>query len=119
MASCPRILQAAVIGSAMNSKHLTYPHPLWYPTSQRPPRAFTVRRVVLHITGMTCGHCMHAVNSALASTPGVRLDSLRMGRAALSYDEQTTDPAAIERVIADAGYTATAAPAGDGAEEAV
>ena len=58
---------------------------------------------------MTCGHCLHAVNSALVSTPGVRLESLRMGRAAVSYDEQTTDPAAIERMIADAGYTATAA----------
>ena len=42
-----------------------------------------------------------------------------MGRAVVSYDEQTTDPAAIERMIADAGYTATAAPAGGGAEEAV
>ena len=77
-------------------------------------------RIVLHITGMTCGHCLHAVQSALASTPGVRLESLRMGRAAVSYDEQTTDPAAIERTIADAGYTATATPAGGaGAEEAV
>jgi len=79
-----------------------------------------MRKLTLQITGMTCGHCLHAVNSALASTPGVRLESLRMGRAAVSYDEQTTDPAAIERVIADAGYTATAAPAdGEGAEEAV
>jgi copper chaperone CopZ len=79
-----------------------------------------VRQIILHITGMTCGHCLHAVNSALASAPGVRLESLRMGRAAVSYDEQATDPAAIERMIADAGYTATAAPAdGGGAEEAV
>ncbi|MGZ8397706.1 MAG: heavy-metal-associated domain-containing protein [Gemmatimonadales bacterium] len=78
-----------------------------------------MRALTLHITGMTCGHCLHAVNSALVSTPGVRLESLRMGRAAVSYDEQTTDPGAIERVIADAGYTATAMPDGDGAEEAV
>lgn len=79
-----------------------------------------MRKLTLHITGMTCGHCLNAVNSALASTSGVRLESLRMGRAAVSYDEQTTDPAAIERVIADAGYTATATPAGGGeAEEAV
>lgn len=28
----------------------------------------------------------------------------------MSYDEQTTDPAAIESLIAGAGYTATAAP---------
>jgi hypothetical protein len=31
-----------------------------------------------------------------------------MGRAVLSYDEQATDPAAIERLVAGAGYTATA-----------
>jgi len=79
-----------------------------------------VRHLIVHITGMTCGHCLHAVNTALASTPGVRLESLRMGRAAVSYDEQATDPAAIERAIADAGYPATAAPAdGGGAEEAM
>jgi copper chaperone len=78
-----------------------------------------MQKLTLHITGMTCGHCLHAVNSALTSTPGVRLESLRIGRAAVSYDEQTTDPAAIERVIADAVYTATAAPAdGAGFEEA-
>jgi hypothetical protein len=29
MASCPRILQAAAIGSAMNLKHLTYPRALY------------------------------------------------------------------------------------------
>ncbi len=74
-----------------------------------------MQKLTLHITGMTCGHCLRAVNNALASTPGVRLESLRMGRAIISYDERSTDPAAIERVIADAGYTATAAP-GDGGE---
>jgi copper chaperone len=69
---------------------------------------------------MTCGHCLHAVNSALISAPGVRLESLRMGRAVVSYDEQTIDQAGIERVVADAGYTATATPMdGSGPEEAV
>ena len=47
-----------------------------------------MRQLTLHITGMTCGHCLHAVQSALAAKPGVRLESLRMGRAAVSYDEQ-------------------------------
>jgi len=68
-----------------------------------------MRQITLHITGMSCGHCLHAVTDALSSKPGVQLESLRMGRAVVSYDEQTTDPAAIERLIADAGYTATAA----------
>ena len=53
-----------------------------------------MRKLTLHITGMTCGHCLQAVNDALASKPGVRLESLRIGRAVVSYDEQTTDPAA-------------------------
>jgi hypothetical protein len=43
-----------------------------------------------------------------------------MGQAVVSYDEQTTDPATIEGLIADAGYTATAAPSDvGGAEERV
>ena len=76
-----------------------------------------MRKLTLHITGMTCGHCLHAVNSALAEKPAVRLESLRMGRAVVSYDEKTTSPAAIERMIADAGYSATAAPADDAAAQ--
>ena len=76
-----------------------------------------MRKLTLHITGMSCGHCLHAVNDALTSKPGVQLESLRMGRAVVSYDEQTTDPAAIESVIADAGYAAISAPSVGGAEE--
>ena len=68
-----------------------------------------MRTITLHITGMSCGHCMHAVNEALTSKPGVQLESVRMGRAVVSYDEQITDPGKIERLIADAGYSATAA----------
>ena len=79
-----------------------------------------MRRITLHITGMSCGHCLNAVNDALASKPGVELESLRMGWAVVSYDERTTDPAAIENLIADAGYSATAAPSDvGGAEERV
>ena len=63
---------------------------------------------------------MHAVTEVLSSKPGVQLESLRMGRAVVSYDERATDPAAIERLIADAGYTATAALSDvGGAEERV
>jgi copper chaperone len=65
-----------------------------------------MRQLTLHITGMTCGHCMHAVNQALVTHPGVRLDSLRMGRAELRYDEEVTTPSAIEAAVAEAGYSA-------------
>lgn len=76
-----------------------------------------MRELILNITGMTCGHCLHAVNEALAAHPGVELQSLRMGEAAVRYDEQVTDPAAIEAAVAEAGYSATAVPAGAGTEE--
>jgi copper chaperone CopZ len=72
-------------------------------------------RLTLHITGMSCGHCLHAVTEALASHPGVQLESLRMGRAVVRYDDRITSPAAIENLVSSAGYPATAAPP-DGAE---
>jgi copper chaperone CopZ len=77
-----------------------------------------MRRITLHITGMSCGHCLHAVSDALSSRSGVNLESLRMGRAVVSYDEQTTDAAVLERLIADAGYSASVAPAETNGDEA-
>ena len=79
-----------------------------------------MRRVTVHITGMSCGHCLHAVNDALASQPGIQLESLRIGRAVVRYDDQVTTPATIESLINEAGYSATAAPSeSDEAEERV
>lgn len=75
-----------------------------------------MRRITLHITGMSCGHCLHAVNEALVERPGIRLESLRIGRAVVRYDDGITSPAEIESLISAAGYTATADTAS--AEEA-
>jgi copper chaperone CopZ len=76
-----------------------------------------MRQLTLHITGMTCGHCLHAVNQALVIHPGVRLESLQMGRAQLRYDEALTTPSAIETAVADAGYTATAGKSTEAGED--
>ena len=67
-----------------------------------------MKHLTLHISGMSCGHCLHAVNEVLVAHPGVHLESLRIGRAEVQYDEQVTTPAAIEAAVADAGYNATA-----------
>ena len=67
-----------------------------------------MRRVTLNITGMSCGHCLNAVNQALGRLPGVQIESVRIGRADLQYDETVTNPDAISRAIADAGYQASA-----------
>jgi copper chaperone CopZ len=67
-----------------------------------------MRQVTLHIEGMSCGHCLNAVNRALNALPGVRIDAVRIGRADVSYDETTTDPAQLVAAVGDAGYRATA-----------
>ena len=68
-----------------------------------------MQHATLHIEGMSCGHCLNAVNRALGALPGVEVDSVQMGRADLRYDERTTTPQALEAAVADAGYRATLA----------
>jgi copper chaperone len=68
-----------------------------------------MRSLTLHIEGMSCGHCLNGVSRALAGLPGVEVDSLRIGRADVRYDERTVDPSRIAEAIDEAGYHATAA----------
>jgi copper chaperone len=64
--------------------------------------------LTLHIEGMSCGHCLNAVNRALAEVPGVKVGSVQMGRAELEFDERAITSAQIEAAVSDAGYRATA-----------
>lgn len=63
---------------------------------------------VLHIEGMSCGHCLNAVNRALSVLPGVALEQVQIGRAAVRHDPAITDAAALVRAVEDAGFRATA-----------
>jgi copper chaperone CopZ len=74
---------------------------------QYSPREQPVQHLTLHIEGMSCGHCLNAVSRALTELPGVEVESVRMGRADLQYDEQQLNPARIEAAVTDAGYRAT------------
>jgi len=67
-------------------------------------------RAVLHIDGMSCGHCLNAVNRALAEMPGVEVDTVRIGRAEVRYDRARVSPTQLEAAVADAGYRATVQP---------
>lgn len=69
-----------------------------------------MRQATLHIEGMSCGHCLNAVNRALGAVPGVTIEAVRIGRADVSYDETTTRPADLETAVAEAGYRATVQP---------
>ncbi len=68
-----------------------------------------MQHATLHIEGMSCSHCLNAVNRALAAVPGVAVESVRIGRAELRYDERSTSLGALEAAVTEAGYRATAA----------
>lgn len=61
----------------------------------------------LAIQGMSCGHCLNAVNRAISSLPGARAISVRIGRAEVEFDENLTSPERIAEAISAAGYPAT------------
>ncbi len=69
-----------------------------------------MRQATLNIEGMSCGHCLNAVNRALSVVPGVRIEAIRIGRAEVSYDESLAAPAQLEAAVTDAGYRATVQP---------
>jgi copper chaperone len=59
--------------------------------------------MTLTISGMSCSHCLNAVNQALASVPEIEVRSVRIGRAELRLPDAGSGErakAAIER----AGY---------------
>jgi copper chaperone len=65
--------------------------------------------LTLHVSGMSCGHCLNAVRQALESVPGVHLQSVRIGRADLAFDESLASRDVIVAAVTNAGYSATAA----------
>jgi copper chaperone len=62
----------------------------------------------LHLTieGMTCSHCVRAVEGRLKKTPGVEVQDVKIGSADLRYDPARTNVDEIAEAIADEGYTA-------------
>ena len=60
----------------------------------------------LRIDGMHCGSCVRRVSQALAATPGLAVNEVRIGAARLTAAE---DPAAVDLAIAalaKAGFAA-------------
>ncbi len=70
-----------------------------------------MERLTLTIDGMSCGHCLNAVRGALAGMPGVKIETVSIGRATLEFDPAAANAAQITAVVTAAGYTAHAVPA--------
>lgn len=62
----------------------------------------------LHLTieGMTCSHCVRAVDTRLRATPGVDVTRVEIGSADLNFDPAAISVDDIAELIADEGYTA-------------
>ena len=63
--------------------------------------------VSLKITGMTCGHCVAAVDSALKQVQGVNAANVEIGRATVTLDPKVATTGAVIDAVEDAGYAAT------------
>lgn len=68
--------------------------------------------VTLHIEGMSCGHCLKAVNQALHQVPGAEVTSVQMGRAVIETGADGPTPDRLAEAVKAAGYPATATLAG-------
>jgi copper chaperone len=60
----------------------------------------------LRVDGMHCGSCIRRVSQALAATPGVVVNEVRIGAVRLSSDEEPPPLGLAIAAIAKAGYTA-------------
>jgi len=68
-----------------------------------------MQSIQLKIEGMTCGHCVAAVEKALDRTPGVVQRSVKVGSATVEIDPARVTPEALMTAIATQGFTAQVA----------
>lgn len=62
--------------------------------------------VTLQVGGMSCGHCVKAVQQAITSVEGATAESVDIGKATVAFDPSRTSVGAVIDAVADAGYEA-------------
>jgi copper chaperone CopZ len=70
------------------------------------PATSPTRQVDLAIGGMSCGHCVAAVRTALADLPGVEIRRVAVGAASVAIDPTLTSVDALISAVDEAGYEA-------------
>ena len=63
----------------------------------------------LEISGMSCGHCVRAVESALKQADGVSVQSVAIGSATVEFDPTKTSAEQIAVLLKEEGYPVLAA----------
>lgn len=64
-----------------------------------------MERITMKIGGMSCGHCVSAVDKALKQIDGVKVESVGIGTATVSYDPSAVSEERIADAVADEGYS--------------
>ncbi|MHB1668983.1 MAG: CopZ family metallochaperone [Thiomonas sp.] len=65
-----------------------------------------MQTTTLHVTGMTCQHCVAAVTKSLKSVAGVQSADVNLEQASATVTGSAPTQALVEAVVR-AGYTAT------------
>lgn len=65
----------------------------------------TQQKETLDIDGMSCEHCVAAVEDALDALDGVTVEAVEIGSATVAYDPGTTPRSALVDAIEEAGYS--------------
>ena len=65
-----------------------------------------MERVTLKVDGMSCGHCVKALEKALAAVDGATAEHVQIGEATVAYDPARTNVGALIDAAEDAGYGA-------------
>lgn len=70
-----------------------------------------MKKSTLEITGMNCGHCVNAIETALNQKEGIAnvKVNLKKGTAQVKYDESVHSTDDLIAVVANAGYVAQVA----------
>lgn len=65
-----------------------------------------MKETTLNVTGMTCNHCVQAVEGALTELTGVEraLVDLKANNVAVQYDESAVSVEQMTEAIEDQGY---------------
>lgn len=69
---------------------------------------YKMDKIAIKLQGMSCAACASAIEEAIKSVPGVMECSVNFGmeQAAIQYDAKTTNLAAIQAAVDEAGYKA-------------
>lgn len=65
-----------------------------------------MKQIILKVSGMTCGHCVKAVENALNELEGIEQTEVQLddGTVKVTFDPAKSDETTIKNAIEDQGY---------------